>query len=120
MRWPALAHIPPRGSGGDAEPGGDLGERVTFAQVGQHQQGLPGRGELAPARADPGPVTADDPGNVGEGLARQRQRGTVEKQLESLVSELVLVDRLIYQGLAMLACDTPSRHLTVTGPPRSG
>ena len=43
------------------------------------QQGLPARVELAPARPDLAPVAADDPGHLGQGLGRQRQRGTVEK-----------------------------------------
>jgi hypothetical protein len=35
-------------------------------------------------------VAADDPGNEGEGPGRQRQRGTVEKQLEPLFLGVVL------------------------------
>jgi len=35
----------PGGGGADAEPGG----RLAFAQVGQHEQGLPTGVELAPA-----------------------------------------------------------------------
>ena len=42
--------VPPGGGGADAEPGGQLGEGVAPAQVGQHQQGLPSRAELAPGR----------------------------------------------------------------------
>ena len=38
------------------------------------------RSQLAPQRSDRGPVAADDPGRVVEGLGGQRQRGTVEKQ----------------------------------------
>jgi hypothetical protein len=34
--------------GGGAEPGGQVGEGLTFAQVGQDQQGLPSEVELAP------------------------------------------------------------------------
>jgi hypothetical protein len=36
------------GGGADAEPGRQLGERVSFAQVGQDQQSLPAGVELAP------------------------------------------------------------------------
>jgi hypothetical protein len=36
-----LVHIPPRGRGPDPEPGGELGERLAFAQVDQHEQDLP-------------------------------------------------------------------------------
>ena len=39
-----LGDIAPGGGGADAEPGGQLGECLAFAQVGQHQQGLPARG----------------------------------------------------------------------------
>jgi hypothetical protein len=39
---------------------------------------------LPSQRPDRGPVPADDPGDEGQRLARQRQRGTVEKQLEPL------------------------------------
>lgn len=43
-------------------------------QVNQDQQGLPARIQLASARADRSPVAADDPGHIGQGLGRQRQR----------------------------------------------
>jgi hypothetical protein len=66
-------------------PGRELGERLAFPQVSQDQQGLLAGVQLPPARTDRLAVAADDPGREGEGLARQRQRGTVEKQLESLV-----------------------------------
>ena len=35
-----------------AEPCGQLAEGLALAQVGQHQQGLPSRVELAPGRPD--------------------------------------------------------------------
>jgi len=44
-------------------------------------------------------VTAEDPGDVGEGLARQWQRGTVGKQRSPLVSGWILVDRLVTRSL---------------------
>jgi hypothetical protein len=56
--------VPSPGSGADAEPGG----RLALAQVGQDQQGLPARVQLAPRRADPLAVT-DDPGGVIQGLS---------------------------------------------------
>jgi hypothetical protein len=56
-----------------------LGERLAFAQVYEHEQGLPPGVQLPPGRADRGPVAADDAGHEGEGPGRQRQRGAVEK-----------------------------------------
>jgi hypothetical protein len=53
-------------------------------QRSQHDQGLPARVQLAPARADLPAVAADDSGGVIEGLAGQRQCGRVEKHLEPL------------------------------------
>ena len=44
-----LGDVAPGGGGADAEPGGQLGERVPIAQVGQDQQGLPDGVKLAPA-----------------------------------------------------------------------
>ena len=44
-----LIYTAPGGGGADAEPGGQLGERLAFAQIGQDQQGLPASVELAPA-----------------------------------------------------------------------
>jgi hypothetical protein len=73
-----LCDVPPGRGGADAKPGGQFGERFAFTQVGQHQQGLPSRVELAPGRPDLPAVAADDPGDVAEGLGRQRQRGRVE------------------------------------------
>jgi hypothetical protein len=74
-----LVHIPPGGRGPNPEPGREVGERLALVQVRQDQQGLPGGVQLPPQRADRRAVAADDPGYIGEGLARQRQRGTVEK-----------------------------------------
>ena len=75
-----LGDVSPGGGGADAEPpDGQLGKRVVLAQVGRHQQGLPGPVELAPARADLPAVTVNDPDGVVEGLAGQRQRGRLEK-----------------------------------------
>ena len=74
-----LLHVPPGRRGADPEPGREPGERLAFAQVGQDQERLLAGIELPPARPDRRPVAADDPGHEGEGLAGQRQRGTVEK-----------------------------------------
>jgi len=88
-----LGDVPPGGGGGgggggaDAEAGRQFGERLAFAQVGQHQQRLPARGELAPGRADLPAVAADDPGAVDGGLARQWERGRAEKHLEPSVAD---------------------------------
>jgi len=57
----------------------------------------PARVQLAPARADLRPVAADDPGHVGQGLGRQRQRGTVEKHRGPRADEGDCGDRFIYQ-----------------------
>ena len=60
------------------DAGGQMGECLAFAQVGQDQERLLARVQLPPGRPDRSPVAADDPGGEGEGLGRQRQRGTVE------------------------------------------
>ena len=67
---------------------------------------------------DASPVPTDDPVREGKGLARQRQRGRVEKATEPLVMKVVLVDCLIYRGIT-LPGDTPHHHQTVTNPLRS-
>jgi hypothetical protein len=74
-----LLHVPPGRGGADLEPGREIGERLALAQVGEHEEGLLPGTELPPQRADRGPVAADDPGHVVEGLGRQRQRGTVKQ-----------------------------------------
>jgi hypothetical protein len=79
-----LADIALGRGGAYPEPGGQIGECLALAQVGQHQQGLPSRVELAPARAYVLAVTADDSGDVGEGTGRQRQRGRAEKARKPL------------------------------------
>ena len=35
-----LVHVSPGRRGPHPEPGGELGERLAFAQAGQHEQGL--------------------------------------------------------------------------------
>ena len=67
------------------EPGRQLGERLAFAQVDQDEQRLLPGVQLPPPRPDRLQVAADEPRHVVHGLAGQRQRGTVEKQLEPLV-----------------------------------
>jgi hypothetical protein len=57
------------------QPGRQLGGRLAFVQVGQDQQRVLLGFEIAPVRADLPPVTADNPGCVGEGRARQRRHG---------------------------------------------
>ena len=103
-----LGDVAPGGGGADAEPGGQLGERLAFAQVGQHQQGLPAGVELAPARPDLPAVAADDPGDVGEGLGRQRQRGRVEKHGSPLVADADLGRSLHLPGASL--CPKPTRR----------
>jgi hypothetical protein len=67
--------------------------------------GLPLTCQLAPARADPGPVTGDDARQVGQRGTRQRQCGTVESmetrgQPPGQTKDRG--DRFIYQGLRRL------------------
>jgi hypothetical protein len=50
------------------EPGPDLGERLTLAQVHQHQQGLLSRVERPPWRADLPAMDTDDARHEGQGL----------------------------------------------------
>jgi hypothetical protein len=109
-----LVHVSPGRGGADPEPGGQVGERVAFPQTGEHQQGLRPGVQLPPARPDRGAVAADDPGHISEGPGRQRQRGTVEKHEALVRVELVLVDRLNYQGFSSLSGDTPHSNHRVT------
>jgi hypothetical protein len=83
-----LFGVPPGGGHADPEPGHELGGRLAFPQVGEHKQGLLPWVQPLPARPDRLAMAADDPGHEGESLARQRQRGAVEKQLEPLVLDL--------------------------------
>jgi hypothetical protein len=94
-----LVDVPPGRGRADPEPGRDLGERLALAQVDQHEQGLLARVQLPPDRPGRPAVPADDLGGEGEGLAGQRQRGTV-KQHEEAPGELSWRgNRLSYQGL---------------------
>src|SRR5215472_9980819 len=56
----------------------------------------PARVQLSPVRPDLRPVAADDPGHIGQGLGRQRQRGTVKKAPRPRADEGDCGDR--YQG----------------------
>lgn len=66
-----------RGRRADPERGRQAGEGVVAAQVHQHQQRLVLRAQHRPPRPDPGPVVAYQPGNEGQGRARQIRRGTI-------------------------------------------
>jgi len=61
------------------DPGGGqvMDSAAASAAPSFGRQGLPARVQLAPARPDLAPVAADHPGHTGQGLGRQRQRGTV-------------------------------------------
>jgi hypothetical protein len=74
-----LLHVPPGRRGSHREPGRQLGERLALPQVGQDQQGLLAGVQLPPPRPDRLAVPPDDPGRIVQGLAGQRQRGTVEQ-----------------------------------------
>jgi hypothetical protein len=63
-----LIDVPPRRGPADPEPGGEIVERLPFAQVGEDEQGLLARVELPPPRPDRLQVPADDPGGEVEGL----------------------------------------------------
>jgi hypothetical protein len=97
-------------------------ESLHLAQVGQDQQSLLAHVQLAPGRADPPSVAADDPSGVIQGLAGQRQRSQGWKSIWSPWRRMrILVDRFIYQGLHFAQGDTPYLIRTY-GPegPRSG
>ena len=79
-----LVHVPPGRGDADTEADGQAGERLAFAQASQDEQRLLAWVQLPPQRPDRLPVAADDSGGEGEGLAGQRQRGTVEKHQEPL------------------------------------
>jgi hypothetical protein len=89
-----LGHVSPGRGHADPEPGRQPGERLAFAQVDQDQERLLPGVQLAPQRPDAGPMTADDPGHEVQGLAGQRQRGTVKQHGTPLVVVMkrVLVD----------------------------
>ena len=63
------------------DPLGLLVGMSAFPQVGQDQQGLPGRIQLPPPRPNRLQVPADQRDGEVEGPGRQRQRGTVEKSM---------------------------------------
>ena len=73
-------------------------KNVNGALVHVNQRRLLPRVQPAPGRADLLAVAADDPGGVGEGLARQRQRGRAEKQRSTLAEDADLVDRFTCRG----------------------
>jgi hypothetical protein len=114
-----LADVSPGSRDTDREPGRELGECLAFTQVGEHEQSLLPGVQLPPGRADRAAVTADEAGHEGQGPGRQRQRGTVEKQLEPLAAmKVVLVDCLIYRGLPRCqrchAAASPDRDEPIT------
>jgi hypothetical protein len=67
-----LTRVPPGRGDPDPEPGRELGECLALAQVGEYQQDLLARVQLPPPRPDRLAVPADDPGDIAEGLGRQR------------------------------------------------
>jgi len=87
-----LAHVPAGGGGGDAEPGGDLGQGLVLAQVHQDQQGLPEAAQPAPAGVQFTPSGVDEPGNVLNDLVRDVEYGSIRDQqgscVETLTSEI--------------------------------
>lgn len=86
-----LLHIPPRGGGRDPETGRELRERLAFAQVDQHEQGLAAGVEPPPGRADALAVTADQLGEVFPGWTRQINGGTIEQRRSSWSGRVLIV-----------------------------
>jgi hypothetical protein len=110
-----LCHVPPGRGGAHREPGRQLGERLALAQVDQDQQGLLPAVQLAPARADPGAVAADDAGQVGQRGTRQRQRGAVEKHQEPLGGRRIVVIASSTRDFTVPEGDTPCAISTNAG-----
>jgi hypothetical protein len=65
LRRPAGGRLPCRRPA-DADPGGQLVERLAFAQAGQHEEGFLARVGLPPPRAGGLQVPADDRGGEVE------------------------------------------------------
>jgi hypothetical protein len=105
-----LGDVPPSRSGADAEPGRQYGERLALAQVSQDQQGLPTGIQLPPARPDPRMVAADQAGDIGQGLARQRQRSIVNSVKVSGQTSTIVVITSSTRGFALPPADAP--HMT--------
>jgi hypothetical protein len=61
-----LVDVPPCRRPADADPGGQLVERLAFAQVDQHEEGFLARVGLSPPRAGGLQVPADDRGGEVE------------------------------------------------------
>src|SRR5215813_1480375 len=91
-----------------ANPAARSRERLAVAQVNQDQQGLPSGAEPAPARANLDAVAADDPGHIGQGLGRQRQRSTVEKHGSPCVDDEDLAIASSTRGFTTLRAGTPT------------
>jgi hypothetical protein len=108
QRLTAQGHIPPGDRDADAEPGRQAGERLPPCAVGQHQQCLLPGAELVPTRADLPAVMADYSGGVGEGLRRQRQRGTVESIRAPGQMVMIVAIASSTGGSTALEADTPS------------
>src|SRR5262249_52102149 len=102
------------------EPGGELGERLAFAQVDQDQEGLLPGVQLPPQRADRDPVAADDPGREGEGLRRQRQRGTVEQHGSPWWQSGSWLTASSTRGFLVPGAGAPLRDQMVTNPSQPG
>jgi hypothetical protein len=79
-----LGDVPPGRRRSYLEPSCYLGERLALAQVDQDQQGLLAGVEPPPQRPDRSPVPADNPGDEGKRLTRQRQCGTVKQHEKPL------------------------------------
>jgi predicted enzyme related to lactoylglutathione lyase len=92
-----LADIAPRGGNPDLESGGQAGEGVAVAQVGQGEQGLPAGVESAPAGSSLVAVGADQVGEVVQrsGWTAGSRRGKTPTRL--LVGASSLVDCLSYR-----------------------
>ena len=113
-----LLDVAPGRRGPDPGTRRELGERLAFAQLSQHEQRLLARVQLPPGRPDRPAVPSDDPGDKVRAL-RDNGSGTVsmEKPLgdEAGVPALAGLDgglvALVRDFLAMLRLLSSSRVL---------
>jgi hypothetical protein len=86
-----LGDVAVDGGDPDAEPGCELGIGVAAPEVGQGQQGLTDRAQLAPPRAPPG-VGGQQVGEMAQGRAGQIDPRWVDKHVKLQADRLILVD----------------------------
>jgi hypothetical protein len=103
-----LGDVAVGGGQADAEPGRELGEGMTAAQMGQGHQRLSAASESTPAGADPSPPSGQLPPQQSQCGSGQVQSGRIDKHAKLLAAKVDLGRQPTYQELRRSATPTPA------------